>query len=666
MRHHHPNHHHRQHHLSPSSTPISSYEYRQPIKRRGSYSCGRCGLPKKGHVCHLPPTPGETCVSSSRQPQSSQLRRALSFDDFDYRCDSPFPEEEEEEEIDESEVDLMDNGPPASCLWEVFRRLSPAELLSAASVSKRWRDMTRRLWRAAEELRLRVPKKAQIGFVNSVLQKCPELVRLNLRMESDVDATILACIAFTCPNLEMIEINISEGAVNRITGDDLGRFVADKRCLTSLKMEGCTNLGGFTLSSSSLSTLWLSDLHSLSKMVFNCPSMKEISLEFSQLENDSTDLVSMVDCLGRNCPRLQNIHIASIQLSHAVVLSLTDANFRGLRMLSLVLGSEITDASVAAIASCYSKLELLDLSGSSISDTAIGMICNVFSDTMSRLLLALCPNITSSNSNLYNLFIQKRMPNCLSVGSSLYHSSVFLLILFKCPGGIQFATAQLPLLEIMDCGMTICDPNTPSHQNNNSDFPETFNNNLHLICQKLIIKHNCLKKLSLWGCSSLDALYLNCPQLKDLNLNSCVNLRSERLSLQCPVLEKVHASGCHGLLVDAIQSQVSDNNGALENQFSRKRSADGSKRVRVPPTLSNQLSYDDDKKRRRIERRQCNTGSSEGGHPRDFEVYKIALMFLGINFMRKSFQTHLKEKPSFLFGIHPNPMSNPPLSLVKS
>lgn len=37
--------------------------------------------------------------------------------------------------------------------------------------------------------------------------------------------------------------------------------------------------------------------------------------------------------------------------------------FRGLRMLSLLLGSEITDASVAAIASSYSNLELLDLSG---------------------------------------------------------------------------------------------------------------------------------------------------------------------------------------------------------------------------------------------------------------------------------------------------------------
>ncbi|KAE8725049.1 hypothetical protein F3Y22_tig00009023pilonHSYRG00211 [Hibiscus syriacus] len=138
-------------------------------------------------------------------------------------------------------------------------------------------------------------------------------------------------------------------------------------------------------------------------------------------------------------------------------------------MLSLVLGSDIIDASIAAIASSYSILELLDLSGSSISDSGIGMICNVFPNTLSRLLLVLCPNITSS--------------------------------------GIQFATSQLPLLELMDCGMTICDhdsQNPPSDQNSDSEVPNVLNNKLHLMYQKLIIKHSRLKKLSLWGCSGLD------------------------------------------------------------------------------------------------------------------------------------------------------------------
>ncbi|KAM7254022.1 hypothetical protein ACFE04_031704 [Oxalis oulophora] len=553
-------------HISPSlsiittttTTPISSCNP-QPSKKRGGYSCGRCGLPKRGHVCHLPP-PTAPVPPRHRQNNPINLRRALSFDD----------DESPEIEVDQSESDLGETvagGLQASCLWEVMKRLPPTGLLTAAVVCRGWRDTTKRLWKSVEELRLRVPARTPIGFVNSILQKCPAIVRLNLMMESDVDATMLACIAFSCPNLEMIQISFSGAAVNWITGDELSRFVADKRGLTILKMEGCSNLGGFILSSPSLSTLWLSDLHSLSKMVFNCPNMKEISLEFSQLENDNTDLISMVDGLGRSCSKLQNLHVASVQLSHGVVLALIAANFRGLRMLSLLLGLEITDASVAAIATCYSRLELLDLSGSSISDTGIGMICNMYSNTMSRLLLALCPNITSS--------------------------------------GIQFATAQLPLLELMDCGMTICDPNAPSScsQSNNSECPETYNNKLHLY-QKLIIKHNRLKKLSLWGCSGLDALYLSCPQLNDLNLNSCANLLPGRLMLQCPTLESVHASGCNGMLVDAIQSQVTYSNAGMDNQFPCKRLADSSKRVRVPSSLSNQPS-NDNKKQRRMEQRQC-------------------------------------------------------------
>lgn len=38
---------------------------------------------------------------------------------------------------------------------------------------------------------------------------------------------------------------------------------------------------------------------------------------------------------------------------------------------------------------------------SGISDSGIGMICNVFPETLKRLLLALCPNVTSSNLSLH-------------------------------------------------------------------------------------------------------------------------------------------------------------------------------------------------------------------------------------------------------------------------
>ncbi|XP_039039473.1 F-box/LRR-repeat protein 17-like [Hibiscus syriacus] len=566
-------------HITSSSTTAASVAFDlKPAKRRGSYNCGRCGLPKKGHVCEVSPcntttltstptsTPAaatntETSSSAARPPHPhsarqpySHLRRALDFDDVDIRCDTtqhdldgydnPFPGRDPD-----PDSEIVSGGLPVGCLWEILRRLPPVGLLAAGSVCKGWRETTKRLWRAVEELRLLVRPEAQLRFIGSVLQKCPGLINLSLKVESDVDATMLACIAFSCPNLESMEISTSDAAVNRITGDELGRFVADKRCLVSLKMEGCSNLGSFVLSSSSLSTLWLSDLYSLSKTVLNCPNLKEISLEFSRQENDSTDLITLVDAMG-SCPRLQNIHIASVRLSHAVVLSLTAANLRGLRMLSLVLGSEITDASVAAIASSYSKLELLDLSGSSITDSGIGMICNVFPNTLSRLLLALCPNITSS--------------------------------------GIQFAAAQLPLLELMDCGMTICDIDSQNSPGNDEP-PNVLNSKLHLMYQKLIIKHSRLKKLSLWGCSGLDALCLSCPELNDLNLNSCKNLHPEKLLLQCPSLRNVHASGCNESLIGCIKSQLSESLASVENHIPRKRMADGSKRIQAPNCGSQQV-----------------------------------------------------------------------------
>ncbi|XP_076921173.1 F-box/LRR-repeat protein 17-like [Bidens hawaiensis] len=523
-------------------TPTIADSISKTAKPRGNYNCGRCGQPKKGHVCHVP------SPASAVRSVNVSLRRALSFEDMD---------------VDENEdVEIGSGKLPVRCLWEVMRRLPPPALLTAAKVCTGWRGVSKRIWKAAEELRLRVPVNTQVGYVGSVLQKCLSLVRLSLIMRSDMDSTMLACIAFACPNLESLEISMCEGSFNRTTGDELGRFIADKRCLTSLKIEGCSNLGSFVLTSNTLSTLWLSDLYSLSKMVFNLPNLNEISLDFSRQENDSTDLTSMMDGLGRSCPKLKNIHIASLHLSHSVVLSLTAAHLRGLRMLSLVLGSEITDASVVAISKIYSNLELLDLSGSSISDSGLGMICNVFPETLTRLLVALCPNITSS--------------------------------------GIQFATAQLPLLELMDCGMTICesDAQYPAEEENSDS-------NLHVTYQKLFIKHARLKKLSLWGCTSLDSLYLSCPNLNDLNLNSCKNLVPEKLVLQCPKVESVHAIGCKDLLIQTIQTQVSSGYGLLEDHYSRKRMADGSKRVRIPFSFSQQLPDCDKNSWEVRKRRRC-------------------------------------------------------------
>lgn len=101
------------------------------------------------------------------------------------------------------------------------------------------------------------------------------------------------------------------------------------------------------------------------------------------------------------------------------------------------------------------------------------------------------------------------------VSANTYFFAVLAHESLHVSGGIQFATAQLPLLELMDCGMTICDPNDHKQPDEGSpcDADRRPSKKLHHIYQKLIIKHDRLKKLSLWGCSGLDVRFFiqTCP-----------------------------------------------------------------------------------------------------------------------------------------------------------
>ena len=217
-------------------------------------------------------------------------------------------------------------------------------------------------------------------------------------------------------------------------------------------MDGCINLGSVVISSSSLSTLWLSDLHSLSKTVITllfCSSLRALDVvwnpcmslviffckacaywglitvdfQLPKYEGGFFELFSsrkwynwyhkhdgqlgkilpkiaeysccINEIVSRYCScsfrskfevsRILQLH-DSWRFSHKYskkhhletenfpafvetfnnIIRLNEIYyfvFRGLRMLSLVLGSGITDASVAAIVYSFSKLELLDLSG---------------------------------------------------------------------------------------------------------------------------------------------------------------------------------------------------------------------------------------------------------------------------------------------------------------
>lgn len=148
---------------------------------------------------------------------------------------------------------------------------------------------------------------------------------------------------------------------------------------------------------------------------------------------------------------------------------------------------------------------------SSITDSGIGMICNVFPRKLSRLLLALCPNITSSNFLYISRYARSFLLSHVSFSLDKFNLCFIFIFIGRLidSGGIQFATAQLPLLELLDCGMTICDTNDQNLTSEDGDNDRRPMDHLHRMYQKLIIKHNKLKKLSLWGCTGLDVRFLD-------------------------------------------------------------------------------------------------------------------------------------------------------------
>lgn len=169
-------------------------------KSRGSYNCGRCGQPKKGHVCVVPsPVPAgapSPSPSSSSGAGDHRLRRALSFDeagtpsspekkpkvedmDVDMEVDGAGAGAEEDDDED-AMMDVGGRPVPKEVMAEVLRRLGPRGVMAAAGVSRGWRDCAGRVWRATEELRLRV---AGLDLLAALLPRCTALARLSLRME---------------------------------------------------------------------------------------------------------------------------------------------------------------------------------------------------------------------------------------------------------------------------------------------------------------------------------------------------------------------------------------------------------------------------------------------------------------------------------------------------
>ncbi|KAJ7539736.1 hypothetical protein O6H91_11G107100 [Diphasiastrum complanatum] len=479
-------------------------------------------------------------------------------------------------------------GIPDTCLLQIMARLPPTALLVAGHVCRQWQQCAERTWAAVREahLILSVPtlgstnKNEEIyrltpsprTYIPFILQKCSNLVHLMISVLSQLDDTFLKSIASSRPELSSLEINMIGNGINTMTGEGLEFLASTCKLLSCLKIEGCQVLSRCHIVNSEIKTMWLSGCQKLTNMVLESPLLMELSLDFvtgmnANLDHSTNCPDSLSDLTGQLAKKLQNVqklHLASPLLDDRAVFNLLSARFRCLRMLSLIYGVGITDESAIVIASNCSDLELLDLSGSSITDKALVSISTAFSKSLRRLLVAVCPKISEV--------------------------------------GLQEAVAHLPLLELLDCGRALGDG-----QMDNMSLPQKGQN--HRVARlvtvdngqgkirktkscpiqtgkkpfrALVLQHSRLEKISFWGCSNLQSLVLDCPNLIDLNLNDCQNLRSDDLVLRCPYLRQIHALNCEQSIVQRARNQIKISIFSKDSQVPMLWHLDGSKRVHAP------------------------------------------------------------------------------------
>lgn len=284
--------------------------------------------------------------------------------------------------------------------------------------------------------------------------------------------------------------------------------------------------------------------------LLDCPDLSELCLDFLPshdvvpLDHEKLDnLAAIIQNIGISARGLVRLHVASPWLHDRVIHGLFSPGLKSLRMLSLTFGLGITDHSVRAIAANCDKLELLDLSGSSITDLALELICKSLSASLSKLLIALCPKVSQA--------------------------------------GLQMVVSELSLLQLLDCGKVITDKRTytlPDHADGTC-LTEPCHLEGKSAGGKLRLHHQQLKRLSFWGCTALEELALDCPNLVDLNLTGCSKLQSGGLQLICPSLKDIYVGECDEELVYELHNQLEL--AQFDPIAVRRGTADRSKRVQA-------------------------------------------------------------------------------------
>ncbi|GBG62130.1 hypothetical protein CBR_g29330 [Chara braunii] len=476
------------------------------------------------------------------------------------------------------------------CMLHILSKLAPQDLLAASACCRRWRRLAAEIWSNVEEMCFLLgDRKPPLIYVPFMLRKCPHLIRTTLKVLKPIDDELLQKISELRPSFQSLVIQVAPDVECQVTGSGISSFLSSCQSLQKLEVERCSLLTSLAATSSSLRSLSLSSCSELASLQLDCPCLEELCLDLlrpdsprsvrrassamllssSDQEGEETRVHNLISHISSHRQSLVSLRISSSALTDPLLKELFSAQWNCLQTLSFTFAPSITDASVKHIAKQCRHLTSIDLSGCrSLTDMALFHLSSGAVPTLQRVQVAGCPQIST-------VAIEKLVA-CLPE-----------LQLLDCSGSLVIRSRVSEAQESQDTESTtqrrmLQGPTSPgSHagkedsigsaetresavekENSIENWLRSANGSSeggvggqHTESGVLRLQHPKVVHVSLWGCTAIQGIEVDCPQLEDLNMNSCCNLSPARIFLHCPQLQRLHVARCLPDVVRHLRQQ---------------------------------------------------------------------------------------------------------------
>ena len=484
-------------------------------------------------------------------------------------------------------------------MLRIFSKLSPEDLLAASQVCRSWRQFAGLTWRHTKEASVvAADATGSAGDGPLVVHRARQLERLSLLVDTRLADEGLRLLAQQRPAaLRHLSIRARGAGRLEFTHGALEHLVSHCPRLETLLLEA-GHLAVLSLRSDSLRSLRVLGAVRLQHLWLQAPQLERLSLELGPrqptpardtfvtrfLANVSgptaqaTQVCTVLREVAEARAPLRHVHVSSPHLTDRAVEALVSCDPSGWQSLCLNHSAQVTTDGVRQVAARCRGLELLDLSGcTTVTDEALGPLADGLGKSLLRLHLACCPLL--SRTAIRKLVGGLPLLRVLDLGFSLVDR----------PRGSTAAEKNTAMDRMLGTGNMLVSPTLERSQPSRRcrSLLEELDPSAVGASQTLELRSPSLECLSLWGCSRIRALRLECPRLEQLDLTNCRQLEAGGTEVACPNLKSLQAAGAGAGVAHRVWECVE----SLQQEL-RQEAGGAADAVHEPPRSRRRLDID--------------------------------------------------------------------------